>query len=148
MENQQTVSLAEFLATARNLLNDGNHTAFARFVLTGIWGEHGTQAIVDPIRNTIVHGHPVTVTRDYDSLLALVSDLPLKCTIYIYPVARQEDHLQSNIHLTHPITRQGVSDHSSWYPQPELMDLCISLWHKCLYTKSQTSCSPSGERGT
>lgn len=108
---QRTTSLAEFSAIARNLLDEGNHTAFARFILTGIQGEHGTQAIVDPIRNILPNDHPVTVTHDYDSLLALVSDLPLECTIYVYPVARHKDHLQSNVHLTHSIG-QGISCHS------------------------------------
>lgn len=109
----QTVSLAQFSAIARNFLDENNQTAFARFVLTGIWGEDRTQAIVDPIRNTLPDRHPVTITRDYDSLLALVPDLPLQCTMYVYPVARNEDHLRSNIHLTHSVTGEGVSYHSA-----------------------------------
>lgn len=143
----QTVSLAQFSAIARDFLDEGNQTAFVRFVLTGIWGEDGTQAIVDPIRNTLPHNQPVTVTRDYDSLLALVPDLPLECTIYVYPVARNEDHLRSNIHLTHPITREGVRYHSASCIQPLLMDFIRPL-HRCLYTKSQMLCLPSGEKET
>ncbi len=108
---QKSVSLAEFASIARTLLNEGNQTAFAQFVLTGIWGEDATQAIVDPMRNTLSNDHAVSVLRDYDSLLALVPSIPLQCTIYVYPVSRHEDNLCTTVHISHLIDIDDVSQH-------------------------------------
>lgn len=122
---QQSVSLAEFASIARNLLNEGNQTAFARFVLSGIWGEDATQAIVDPMRNTLSNGHPVSVSRDYDSLLALVPSIPLRCTVYVYPISRHEDNLSTTIHISHSI---DIDDHPTQVPIHRIPNIMFAKW--------------------
>jgi hypothetical protein len=92
----RNMSVYRFCEEARELLDD-DHASFVRFVLTGRHDE--TQAVVDPILNSIPENEPIGVTRDYDSLLGIDKDIRLTCPLTVYPVSKKEDVLSKSIHI-------------------------------------------------
>jgi hypothetical protein len=72
------------------------------FALTGRHPDRRTQAVINPLINRMpIHASP-TIRRDYDSLIGFTDDIPIVSPLNVYPVARIEDTLTSNIHIKVP----------------------------------------------
>lgn len=100
----EAYSLDAFSVACNRLLADENTVGdFVRFALTGGYrGQGGVdshQAVMDPIQNALDNDHLVDVTRDYDSLLGLSSQIAFNKPITVYPAAKFEDTLSKNIHI-------------------------------------------------
>ena len=72
------------------------------FVLTGRHPNRRTQAVVNPLTNRLHQGAIPTIRRDYDSLISFTTHIPILTSIYVYPIARLEDTLTSNLHIRVP----------------------------------------------
>jgi hypothetical protein len=108
----KSYSLEEFIRTAaaiRSNEDDPNRlSSFVRFVLTGRHEAEGHQVALDAIRDRIPNDLPVQVNRDYDSLIGLSDHIRLNGTpLFVSPVARTDQTLTSNVHLTMDIGEVG-----------------------------------------
>lgn len=104
--DNQSYSLAQFCETAKHLL-DSDPASFVRFVLCGRYQDH--QVIVDAFRNTLDERHKIQGLRDFDSLLGIFEDIPVRTALTLFPLARKEDTLHTNIHLNYSFNIPGVS---------------------------------------
>lgn len=102
------LSLAEFCRTAKEYLDSDDFTSFVRFVLCGKRGNH--QVVVDAILNRIPESHPLKAFRDYDSLLGIDANIVVHTSLTLFPLARREDTLKTNIHLHYSFNFPGVSN--------------------------------------
>ena len=99
----------QFNGLCNELLNrqspdrDNDTTDFVRFALAGRY------ILFDELRRAYVHPTltlppvldvPLTLTRDFDSLIGISNDLPFSVPISIFPVPRFRDTLTSDNHLT------------------------------------------------
>jgi hypothetical protein len=103
----KSYSLAEFCETARLLLDSEDPASFVRFVLCGRYQNH--QVIVDPFQNSLNEQYGFQGLRDYDSLLGICKDIPVRAPLTLFPLARREDTLNTNVHLNYSFIIPGVS---------------------------------------
>lgn len=103
-------SLDRFSVVCNQLVSDQDrHGDFIRFALTGAYhGDGAHQAVIDPIQNALDR-HPVSVVRDYDSLLGLSLHIVFNSPITVYPAAKFEDTLSKNLHINAPLPEYMVS---------------------------------------
>ena len=107
-DNRISMSVLEFCQRAKDLLQN-DQADFVRFTLTG-QDTDGTQACIDPIRNRLAaHEYErLKCTRDYDSLLGISESIHVNTHLTLYPIARRNDTLSENIHLTYEFTTANV----------------------------------------
>lgn len=98
-------SLQQFCQKALEL-RETNHADFVKFVLTGRY--NGRQAVVDPIVDSIEGNQSYRLLRDYDSLLGITPDLMVHGSVTLYPLARREDTLSRNIHMSYHFRSSSV----------------------------------------
>ncbi|KAF8956187.1 hypothetical protein BDZ97DRAFT_1764028 [Flammula alnicola] len=104
-------------------LHRADQKAFVNFVLSGIQGGH--QAVVDPILNAIGRVEGLVVRRDYDSLLGIDDNVQVKTCLTVYPLAKKEDTLATNVHLKYRFTS---TEGDFIAPIHEIPNLCIAKW--------------------
>lgn len=104
--NVLNMSLAGFCRRAIDLLRNNNDEKFVRFVLGGI--DDGRQVVIDPILNTVGEHDQLRVRRDYDSLLGIDKNIRVRSSMIVYPVAKRENTLSANLHLTYTFTCSRV----------------------------------------
>lgn len=92
-----SLSVAQFVSLAKELIESDNIDELSSFVLNGIHGD--IQYLVDPIKNALHRGHPLEATRDYDSVLGIDDNICVNCELTVYPVAKFVDTLTRNIHI-------------------------------------------------
>lgn len=103
----KSYSLAEFCETAKLLLDSGDAASFVQFVLCGRYENH--QVVVDAFRNRLNEQHKFRGLRDFDSLLGICEDIPVRAPLTLFPLARKEDTLHTNVHLNYSFVITGVS---------------------------------------
>ena len=96
-DNGRSMSLRQFCRRAKDLLQS-DISDFVRFVLTGRDADD-SQARIDPVFNRVTDEDPLKITRDYDSLLGVSSEIRIENSITVYPVAKSEDTLSRNVHI-------------------------------------------------
>jgi hypothetical protein len=108
MENDRTktYSIGEFCETAKALL-ENDVPAFVRFMLCGHHPDH--QVVVDPIQDRLDDDHRLKALRDFDSLLGIDKDIRVHSSLTLFPLARKEDTLRTNLHLKHSFQIADVS---------------------------------------
>ncbi|RXW21035.1 hypothetical protein EST38_g4823 [Candolleomyces aberdarensis] len=97
-----SLTLEEFCTAAHELHDADRLEDFVHYVLTGIC--EGRQASIDVILNRIEDDEVQTlgITRDYDSVLGIDKHIRvIGKDITIWPVAKFEDTLKKNIHLSY-----------------------------------------------
>lgn len=99
------MSVERFCRVAKGLLA-ADQAAFVRFVLCGIYND--SQVVVDPILSRMSGDEPLSVMRDYDSILGFDKDIKVKNFLMVYPVAKREDTLTTNVHLKHTFEGNSV----------------------------------------
>lgn len=77
----------------------GDHAEFVRFVLSGK-DRDGIPVVIDPLADSDADLQYFSTSRDYDSLLGIDVDIVTECSITAFPVARREDTLTKDIHVT------------------------------------------------
>ena len=104
-----TYGLSDFCAHSRMLDTEETQDEFLQFVLTGeALDENGYhQAIINPTLNWVEEGHPLNVTRDYDTLLGICANIPVHSPITVYPVANTAKTLTSSIHISYEVPADG-----------------------------------------
>ena len=120
----ETWSLSTFNAKAREMLQQSTVTDFVNLTLAGRWkdnthgddsgdeenseeGDDGERRIsIDPFTDCYSHNglENVVITRDFDSLIGITNNLPLMCTLAVYPVPNFRDRLMKSNHLDHSVT--------------------------------------------
>ncbi|KAG6875920.1 hypothetical protein C0993_006801, partial [Termitomyces sp. T159_Od127] len=83
---------------------------FANFVLTGEFKKAGElrQAVIDTLQNIIdTHEEDLIISRDYDSMLVMASDILVDCDIQVYSVPHPRYALRTGLHLTYSLVREG-----------------------------------------
>jgi hypothetical protein len=103
----QSYSLTEYCKTAKILLDSGDSASFVEFVLCGKYKNH--QVVIDAIQNRLEPGYPIKGLRDFDSLLRIHKDIPVRSSLTLFPLGRKEDTLRTNIHLSYSFNFPGVS---------------------------------------
>lgn len=103
----RSLTVAEFVFFAKQLLESGDMASFSRFVLNGL--HEGVQYQVDPIKNALRDSDIIEALRDYDSILGIHSDVCVTTELTIYPVSKFEDTLSRNIHVKIAFDNQFVS---------------------------------------
>ena len=103
----QSYSLTEFCTTAKILLDSGDSASFVKFVLCGRY--QNRQVVVDAIQNRLDPEYPIKGLRDFDSLLGIHKDIPVHSSLTLFPLARKEDTLRTNVHLSYSFNFPGVS---------------------------------------
>ena len=80
--------------------------------LRGIDRENGIQYSVEPLRNRMTQPCEMTTVRDYDSMIAFTTVIPITQDVFLYPVSNPINTLNKSIHMKVPMTlRHGqVSD--------------------------------------
>jgi len=101
----QDYSMLSFCQTAKRLLAV-DQEAFVRFVLCGRYEDH--RVILDPLIDTVDPEDTINITRDFDSLLAIVEHLKISSDLALYPVAKKEDTLTTDVHFTHQFVSSQV----------------------------------------
>jgi hypothetical protein len=89
--NRSSLSINQFCRRAKELLGL-DQPDFVRFILTGRDSD-GSQACVDPIFNFVEPEDPITVRRDYDSLLGICESIMVDDSLTVFPVSKNEDTL-------------------------------------------------------
>lgn len=107
----QSYSLSQFCETAKRLMESDDPASFVHFVLCGRYQGH--QVFVDAFQNTLHEGYKLKGLRDFDSLLGISEDIPVRTSLTLFPLARKEDTLHTNIHLNYSFDISGVS-YLSW----------------------------------
>ncbi|KAF8808357.1 hypothetical protein BYT27DRAFT_7097079 [Phlegmacium glaucopus] len=120
---QQTYTLDDFCTTAKRLHKLDDMAPFVRFVLCGIYQDdfEQHQAIIDPIQNRLHAGYPITGLRDFDSLLGIDKHIRVRSPLTVFPVARMQDTLHTNVHLSY-------SFHHDTVPIHKIPNLCLAKW--------------------
>lgn len=103
----QSYSLTQFCETAKGLLDSDDSTSFVRFVLCGRYQDH--QVFVDAFQNILDEHYKIQGLRDFDSLLGIYKDILVRSPLTLFPLARKEDTLHTNIHLKYSFNIPGVS---------------------------------------
>ncbi|KAF8873543.1 hypothetical protein CPB84DRAFT_1829545 [Gymnopilus junonius] len=95
------LTLSEFCATAKTLLQTSTRHDFIRFVLNGELD--GEQVIVNPLRDHLRNGDHTFIhaVRDFDSLLGIDADVRVHADLTLNVIGKNEDVLRSNIHIKH-----------------------------------------------
>jgi hypothetical protein len=101
----RNMRLKNFCAFAADL-HEADHGDFVKFVLQGT--HDGTQTVLDPILDTMSDMEDFSARRDYDSLLGIDKDILVSSALTAYPVAKKEDTLTRNIHVSSHFTNSGV----------------------------------------
>jgi len=99
-------SLAQFNTSCNYYLDQEEFPAFVAHALCGQGEAHNFgryQVTLDPILNRLDEDHPISVLRDYDSLIGVSPNIRVKGALWVYAIAKHEDSLQNNIHLSHSI---------------------------------------------
>jgi hypothetical protein len=105
-------SLRNFNHEATRLNDLDDKTGLLRFVLTGqVLDENSLhQAVIDPLReHSIQEDQEIIVSRDYDSILGVTSNIVVESDISVYPVSNPVDSLTTSIHLKYGIEGGDVS---------------------------------------
>jgi len=103
-------TLGQFVAHALSL--SCNDNKYLPFVLTGRFLDDDgrpAQAFIDSIRDMVDDDHPLSIIRDYDSLLGLANDFLVDGTITMFTVPHPTLALTTSIHLKRDIRRGQVS---------------------------------------
>jgi len=106
-ENPRVIhlSLPEYCVLAKRLL-ELDQRDFVELVLAGTY--LGSQASVNALSDGIP-GEPFSALRDYDSLLGIDANILVsRNTLMTYPVAKLEDTLSRNIHISSHFTSSSV----------------------------------------
>lgn len=134
MVDIQHYNLSQFCATAAELLEDeARHEQFVRFMLSGML--ETTQAVVTPSFNRLRRRDEIIIERDFDSLLGISNEIEFNTAITVFPVARRQDTLTRNVHLTHQIRTVEVSSISL---SIDLMLILSRVTKTSLYTPYPT----------
>jgi hypothetical protein len=137
----QSYSLAQFCETAKRLLDSDDPASFVNFVLCGRYQDH--QVIVDAYQNTLNEQNKIKGLRDFDSLLGIFEDIPVKTYLTLFPLARKEDTLHTNIHLKYSFHITHVS-YMSLNRDISTVDSIYSTLIQLKSTKSPTSALQNG----
>jgi hypothetical protein len=97
-------SLRDFVRFAKTLEHTDN-SAFNRLLLTGETEDH--QVSIDPIRNVMQPNHPVTISRDYDSIIGVTDEIIVQSSISVYPIPNPAEVLSSSIHFRKAVTMEN-----------------------------------------
>ena len=114
-----TYTLGEFNAYARKLMRDSpdNPKNFLRFMLTGEvlygGGDADHQAEVEPLHNELEPWHPISICRDYDSIIGITDNIVVDYPVKIFPISDTEDAITDSIHLDHYFAETEVSRRST-----------------------------------
>ena len=100
-------SLTQFCQTTKHLLEHDDPTSFVNFVLCSRHQDH--QVVIDPIQNRLDEEYGMSVLRDFDSLLGICKDIPIHTSLTLFPLAKKEDTLNTNIHLDYSFNIPGIS---------------------------------------
>lgn len=103
----RSYSLAQFCETAKFLLDSDDPTSFVQFVLCGRYQNH--QVVVDAFQNCLNEHYKLQGLRDFDSLLGIYKDIPVRAPLTLFPLARKEDTLNTNVHLDYSFVIPSVS---------------------------------------
>ena len=103
----RSLTLDDFVFSAKELLQSGDMASFSRFVLNGLHGN--VQYQVDPIKNVLRDADEIEALRDYDSILGIHDDICVNAELTVYPVSKFEDTLNRNIHIKTSFNNQFVS---------------------------------------
>lgn len=108
-------SLRGFCDEAGNILEGdaqtpGDDAAFVQFVVCGIHADG--QAHVDPMLDRLQELEDISIHRDFDSVLGVCEHILVTQDLSLYPVARKQDVLQKNIHLSYHFTSSSVRHYS------------------------------------
>jgi len=89
-----------------------DNDSFIRFVLTGEFldddEQQPKQAFIDPVQNVVEPGHPLNISRDYDSLLGIADTILVDAPISVFSVPHPSFALKTSIHIKHPIAHGEV----------------------------------------
>lgn len=107
-------SLRQFSEYAFELFKDEPVAdPYVRFVLTGEYTDaddgQTKQVFVDPIQNVVNADHPLSISRDYDSVLGISHKIMVKAPITVFSTPHPSYALKSSIHIKHPIMYNDVS---------------------------------------
>jgi len=102
----KSLSLTEFVSHGKELLKEKQMDDLSNFVLTGAFC--GRQYQVDPIKHVISPSHPVSIMRDYDSVLGFADRLYISAPITLHPIAKIADSLQRNVHIQQTFENEHV----------------------------------------
>jgi hypothetical protein len=108
-------SLSDFNHHAQHLIADGKPIIdFLNLALAGRWkrGNQHYRVTINPFQDCYANaalGNDISITRDFDSLIGITTNLPLTCTLAMYPVPNFQDSLRRSNHLLKSVQYQACS---------------------------------------
>lgn len=117
---ERQMSLAQFNQRALRYLEQAEyigHAAFVQFVLAGRYEHHqeSRRAILDPELDAVpLVQEELTLTRDFDSLIGISTNLPFTTSFNIFPVPPFRDTMIADNHLLYSF-RRPVRWYSSFH---------------------------------
>ena len=96
-----------FCRAARTLLDTDRPEDFVKFVLNGYDGDD--PVFVNPLLNRVRPDERLRALRDYDSLLGIDRNINIEVPLTIFTLARKDDTLSKNIHLSYTFSGPTVS---------------------------------------
>ncbi|KAH6893875.1 hypothetical protein BKA70DRAFT_1439700 [Coprinopsis sp. MPI-PUGE-AT-0042] len=122
----RSYSLSEFCNAASQHYDEDDLVPFINFVLSGIAEDH--QVVLDVLRDRVTEDDydDLEVTRDYDSLLGIDSEIRIRHqALTIWPIARHSDTLKSNLHFKYAFeNHEGAQD----APLHHIPNLALGKW--------------------
>lgn len=98
----KSYSLWAFIRAAQALDSD-EHNYYEHFILTGENVMENCQAFIDPTQSRVDDEIPLSLSRDYDSLIGIADRILTTRSISVYPASNPAEVLSTSIHLTYPL---------------------------------------------
>ncbi|KAF9459638.1 hypothetical protein BDZ94DRAFT_1171312 [Collybia nuda] len=123
------MSLRSFCQMSKELLQV-DHRDFVKFTLEGV--HNNMQYVIDPLLHRMEGDEPFDAMRDFDSLLGLSAHIVVHSAITVFPVAKREKTLSSDIHLVHEFEGSRGAFRA---PVHKIPNACLATWdvHNVIY---------------
>lgn len=102
------MNLDEFYDVARDLLRDENKQPdFVTLMMTGRL-PNNVQVAIQPLGHAVRPNDPFYLSRDIDSAIGISEHIQFDHALTLYPVAKIEDTLVKDIHISHTFETDEV----------------------------------------
>jgi hypothetical protein len=101
------MSITDFCINTKRLLTEGRHADFVKMALCGLY--NGSQIAVDAILDRMDDREQFEGSRDYDSLLGISEHIRIRGPLTVYPIAKHDDTLKTDLHIKHTFHCRQVS---------------------------------------
>ncbi|KAF8871325.1 hypothetical protein BD779DRAFT_1680483 [Infundibulicybe gibba] len=122
-ESLEWLSLPKYVDMAE-MFAELDQKLFMRFILTG---QHllNSQVAVDPSHNLVNEQHPISLLRDYNTVIGFTKDIIVQGPFTILSTPQTHNFLSTNIHLVCPLS---MSTTAAGRPVNQIPNFMLGSW--------------------